>query len=372
MPALETLSVALRLAAGCWLLWRVTLVGPTGGPRRPAALVVPARDEAATLPSLLASLARQLRPGDELVVVDDHSRDGTTAVATAAGATVLAAPALPRGWTGKAWACWTGARATTAGVLVFVDADVTFAPGGLDRVLCEAARAGGLLSVQPYHATRRPYERLSAYFNVVGLMGSGACTPIGDRVSPSGAFGPVLVTDRADYDRAGGHAHPDVRGAVLDDVALARRYRAGARPVRERGGQGTASFRMYPGGLGQLVQGWSKNMAGGAGATRPATLALVVAWLSVAIQAAWWAARLVLTGDGPGRGPWLALAAYVAVAVQLAWMLRRVGRFGVATAALFPLPLAFFLAVFGRSLVLTLVRRRVRWKGRDLALGRSG
>ncbi len=372
MPLLETVSVVLRLLAGCWLLWRVPLVGPPPRPRGLAAVVVPARDEATALPALLGSLVPQLVPGDELVVVDDHSSDDTAGVAVSFGATVMRASALAPGWTGKAAACWVGVQATSAEVLVFVDADVTLAPDGLDRILAEAAGAGGLLSIQPHHVTQRPYERLSGVFNVVGLMGSDVCTPLGDRLAPSGAFGPVLVTGRDDYDAAGGHAHPDVRGAVLDDVALARRYRALGLPVRVRGGKGVATFRMYPDGLGSLAEGWSKNIAGGANATRPLTLMLVVAWLSLHIQATWWAVRFALTGDGPGDGPWLTAAAYGAVALQSAWMLRRVGRFGRGTAALFPLPLAFFLAVFARSLVLTFVRRKVRWKGREIAIDRAG
>jgi 4,4'-diaponeurosporenoate glycosyltransferase len=57
---------------------------------------------------------------------------------------------------------------------------------------------------------------------------------------------------------------------------------------------------------------------------------------------------------------------YVAYATQLAVQLRRVGRFSPLTAALFPVPLAFFLAVFARSLVRTFVRRRVTWRGRTI------
>jgi 4,4'-diaponeurosporenoate glycosyltransferase len=57
---------------------------------------------------------------------------------------------------------------------------------------------------------------------------------------------------------------------------------------------------------------------------------------------------------------------YAAVVAQLVWMLRRVGTYGLLTALLFPVPLAFFLVVFARSAFLTVVRRKVAWKGRDL------
>src|SRR5205814_44671 len=146
-----------------------------------------ARNEASTLPLLLASLRPELVPGDQLIVIDDESTDDTADVAARGGAVVVSAPPLPEGWTGKAWACATGARIATGDTLVFLDADVIVAPGGLHRVL--AAHHGGLLSVQPFHETVRPYERLSLFFNVVAMMGTDAFTPLGTRPQPSGAFG---------------------------------------------------------------------------------------------------------------------------------------------------------------------------------------
>ncbi|MGQ0615704.1 MAG: glycosyltransferase [Acidimicrobiia bacterium] len=368
MPVGDLVSLVVRLLAGCWLLWAVRRPADhgEGASRPPCSIVVPARDEAGTLPALLRSVVPQLAAGDELVVVDDHSGDATATVAAAGGATVVPAPELPPGWTGKAWACWTGAAAARGDVLVFLDADVTMAAGGLGRALAEHRDRcpDGLLSVQPYHVTVKPYERASALFNVVAMMGTDAFTPRGDAVAPRGAFGPCLVTTRDAYEVAGGHEA--VRSSVLDDVALSQRYIAAGRHVVCRGGRGTVSFRMYPRGWRQLLEGWSKNLAGGAGATRVPTTLLVVAWVSLLIQAAWWAVGYALTGDGPGSGPWFTVTAYGAVVAQLAWMLRRVGRFGPITPLLFPLPLVAFLFIFTRSVYLTVVRRKVTWKGRAI------
>jgi 4,4'-diaponeurosporenoate glycosyltransferase len=358
--ALET----LRWLVGIWLLWSIPRCRPTG----PAALdrvavIVPARDEERTLPTLLASLARQEPGPAEVLVVDDSSTDGTVEVARRAGATVVPCGPLPPGWTGKSWACWTGTQATAAPTLVFLDADTEVAPGGLARVVGEHARRGGLVSVQPFHVTERPYERLSAFFNVVSMMGVDAFGPAAARRarSATGAFGPCLVASRDDYAAAGGHEA--VRAEVVEDVALAHRFTEAGRPVACLGGRGTVAFRMYPGGARQLVEGWTKNFATGAGATRPLTFVLISVWLSGVISAAWY-----LGAGTIGRGA--AVAVYAAYAAQLAWMLARVGRFGAATPLAYPVPLAFFLVVFVRSLVLTHVRGEVRWRGRAVAAGR--
>lgn len=371
MSRFDVLSLSLRWLCGCWLLWRVApVVGrrrPDEGPdlfeaeRPPCSVVIPARDEAGTLPTLLASLAAERRPEDEVIVVDDDSSDATVEVARAGGARVVVAPPLPAGWTGKNSACWTGAAAADNDVLVFLDADTELRPGGLDRLLGAHQRRGGLLSVQPYHAVRRAYEQLSAYFNVIAMMGIDAFTPLGDRRAPTGAFGPVLITGRADYDLVGGHA--SVADEILDDVALARRYTEAGLRVTNRGGRGVVRFRMYPDGLSHLLEGWTKNFAGGAAGTRKLTLLLIVAWVSLGIEAALDLGAAVV-GDG-ALGP--VTAVYTAVAVQLAWMLRRLGSFHPLTAVLFPVSLTFFLFVFARSIVDVYVRRRVTWKGRQLA-----
>ena len=185
---LQLLLVVGGWLGGWWLLFAVPVLAAPGGRRsldtsetdahdgaRPRlSVIIPARDEAASLPHLLASLVPQLAPGDELIVVDDRSTDATAALAREAGALVIEAPELPDGWTGKSWACHHGAVTATGEVLVFFDADVRLAPGALSAAVDLHRRQGGLVSVQPYHETERAYERLSALFNVVAFMGVGA------------------------------------------------------------------------------------------------------------------------------------------------------------------------------------------------------
>lgn len=340
--------------AGWWLLWRVPVPAPAPEADRPAlSVIIPARDEEASLRQVLGSLRPQLRPGDEVIVVDDHSSDATAKVAVAEGATVVAAPELPPGWVGKTWACHTGAARATNALMAFLDADTRVEPGGLDRLVAGHAETGGLYSVQPWHDVPRPHERLAALFNVVAMMGTGAFTPLGSRRSV-GAFGPCLVTAASDYHASGGHA--GVRGAVLDDLALASRYRAAGRSVAIRGGRGTIRFRMYPGGIGPLVEGFSKNFAAAAVSVRPLTVVLIGAWIAAL------SAPVALAPVEPA----LAALCYLAAAGQLVAHLRRIGGFGSITAVVYVVPLVFFIAVFFRSLWSTFVRGEVRWKGREV------
>ena len=378
MTVLVLVGVLLTtMGAAHWFLSDLRTVSRGGGHRDGAAsvsVVIPARNEAATLPALLGSLQRLTVTVRDIVVVDDDSRDATASVAASAGARVLNPGPPPSGWTGKAWACHVGAHATSGELLLFLDADTVLAPDALDCLVELHARHGGLVSVQPFHGVVRTYEHLSAYFNVVALVASGAFAP-----RPGGrpmAFGPCLLTSRAAYEQAGGHSA--VRAEILDDVKLALAYHRAGLPVRCLVGGKSIRMRSYPGGIRQLADGWTKNFASGASAAPPGATLAAVAWVSahhaVAVGAA---LALIEAGTGLGasltHGPAaLWTLAWVGAAWQLRSILRRIGSFGWWTWVLFPVPLLAFDVLFARSAALTAVRRSVRWRGRDVDLRRRG
>ncbi len=345
----DVLAAAGAVAVGALLL-RTPRLQPARPPANAAAcsVVVPARDEAANLPALLASLAAgDVRPG-EVIVVDDESSDGTADVAAREGATVVRPGPLPPGWMGKPWACAAGADAARHDVLVFLDADVRLAPGGLAAVLAALEHVGGLVSVQPQHRPGRAVEQLSVVFNVCGVAGAGGGAPGRARV----AFGPCLVVGRAEHDRLGGHAA--VAASVIEDVDLARRARRLGVPVSTFRGGDLITFRMYPGGWRAMIDGWTKNIALGAGASPWWALLATVAWVTglgaVAVRLA--------------TPSWPAVVAYALAALTCGWVFRRIGRFRWWTALCFPVPLAVFLGVFVRSLFAVATRRPVAWRGR--------
>ena len=120
-------------------------------------VIVPARNEEDCLGACLRSLVSQseeifeLDRDWELIVVDDHSTDGTAEIARGFdGVTVMEAGELQLGWTGKANAIWTAVKRARGRWLLFTDADTIHEPGNLRRALHEAARHKvGMLSYSP-------------------------------------------------------------------------------------------------------------------------------------------------------------------------------------------------------------------------------
>src|ERR1700758_2038491 len=102
-------------------------------------VIIPARNEEASLGSCLESLVAQTGVQFEIIVVNDHSTDRTREIATSfPGVRVLDASPLPPGWTGKNNAVATGAREARAPWLLLTDADTVHLLGSLARALQEA------------------------------------------------------------------------------------------------------------------------------------------------------------------------------------------------------------------------------------------
>ncbi len=354
---LPALLCAMGLPAGMLLIWRV----PTCPPGKPCgtklSIIIPARNEEQNLPRLLASIYQSTTRPSEIIVVDDASTDNTAELAASFGARVLTSAEKPKKWTGKAWACYQGAHSASGEVLLFLDADTFFLPGGLEALISCWLRERDqslVVSLLPYHEMRAPYEQLSLFFNILMAAGAGGFgTFSGPRL-----FGQSLLISRQTYFAAGGHAA--VRGVILENLRWAARLRDCGARIFCAGGRGTLHMRMFPDGFSQMSQSWAKAFLQGAGDSGAAVLAVSIAWIS-----ALWSTAL-LFGMPPGYGRISLALVYALFAIQIGWMARRLGAYRFLTCALFPLPLAYFCAVFGRAAAQRALGRKATWRGREV------
>jgi 4,4'-diaponeurosporenoate glycosyltransferase len=352
-------------ALGFFFLWRIPLLIKDDGLHldpNSVSIIIPARNEAGNIARLLGSLEDQsLHPG-EIIVVDDHSEDGTAAVAEKSGCTLIRSKGIPAGWLGKPWACWQGAQRAGGEFLLFLDADVFLTSDGIAKIMATFSEDKDLISIQPYHRMEKPYERLSAIFNMITMAGMNAFTAFGSKLKPAGAFGPSLMCRREDYFKLGGHER--VHGEILENMALGRVFIKEGRRVSCYGGKGSLQFRMYPEGLRSLVQGFGKGFGIGANAISIVSLFMIVCWVFGGVSLTRHLIQSVVVGNETGLLLFLALdVMYVG---QIHWMLSRIGNFGFSTAVVYQIPLLFFVLVFFLSIAQTFVFRRSRWKGRTV------
>lgn len=226
----------------------------------PVSVIVPARDEEANIAPCFTSLLAQSAPPAELLVVDDRSTDGTARVVRALASEeprlrLLATEGLPEGWTGKNNACRVGYEASTQPWLLFTDADTTHAPGSLASALAFAEeRKLDALSLLPRLEARSFWEQ------VVQPMLGGVCVlwypalRVNDPSDPTVfASGQYFLVRREAYLAVGGHN--ECRGALLEDIAMARALKKSQRRFFLGYGTAMVATRMYT-SLGNLWAGW--------------------------------------------------------------------------------------------------------------------
>lgn len=196
----------------------------TGMPR--VSIIIPARDEAANLGRLLASLLNLDYGSYEVIVVDDDSHDATHFVAGEFDSILIRSGGPPAGWTGKAYACYLGALAATGDWLLFTDADTEHAPLSLASIMGYALdRRLEAVSILPSQDLTSLTERLVLPFAYqqffVGVPGAR----INDAHSPTTlANGQYMLIRRDGYEKVGGYEA--VRQSVVDDVRLAHLMKA--------------------------------------------------------------------------------------------------------------------------------------------------
>src|SRR3974377_1656974 len=94
------------------------------GKKPEVSVIIPARNEEASLAACLESLVAQSGVDFEVIVVNDHSTDRTHEIAASfRGIRVIEAGPLPQGWTGKNNAVACAAREARGEWLPFVGDD---------------------------------------------------------------------------------------------------------------------------------------------------------------------------------------------------------------------------------------------------------
>lgn len=262
---LSLLSFLGFLSLGAWgylalahgLFWRPLLrEGDSGPAALPSVdIIVPARDEAEALPVTLPSLLAQDYPGGwRVILVDDHSSDGTEALARKIAADrggsdrlqVVSAPDLADGWRGKVAAMNVGVTHSQAEMILFTDADIRHGEHSL-RHLVARAEAGKLDLVSRMvmlNCTSFAEKLLIPAF----VFFFGMLYPFRranhPKSSVAAAAGGTMLVRRAMLDKIGGMAC--IKSALIDDCSLARAIKNAGGRIELALTRDIVSIRPYP------------------------------------------------------------------------------------------------------------------------------
>ena len=336
-------------------------------PTRSVVAVIPARDEADVIGPAVGSLLAQDYSGPmHIVVVDDHSGDGTAAIArdAAAGAgaaerlTLIAAEPLPSGWSGKLWALRQGiaaARAYEPDFLLLTDADIVHAPHNLSALVARAEAGYDLASLMVRLHCESAWERLLipafVWFFFMLYPPRWVADP-GARTAA--AAGGCMLIRRDALERIGGV--DSIRHEIIDDCALARRVKAQEGRVWLGLARDTQSIREYR-SWRPLWDMIARCAFAQLGYSAAALIGMVLALLVIFVMPP----LLLLSGSAVpmafGGLAWLAMSlAYVPML--------RFYRCPVALAPLLPLIALFYTAATIGSAVQFWRGRGGNWKGR--------
>lgn len=317
-------------------------------------LVVPARDEGATVKAALQGRLNEGYPALEVVFVDDRSTDDTGArarelAATEPRLTVTRVDTLPEGWLGKVNALQQGLSVAKGEWILFSDADVHLAPGTLERIIAWAEtekvdHVCAMPSVQPGDLLTS--LSLASFFRVVVLGGKLWAVP-NDKSKAAAGIGAFNLFRRAALDRTPGLEW--LKMEVGDDMALGvmlKRHGARQRVVIAQEG---VTLQFYP-SYSAMARALEKN-----GAQLPLVPMVFALSLLVTLEAGWIAGLAT---------PWwpaalaVGLLASVTGVVAARWLRNPVG-----PAVFSVLGTVLIAAVLVRSSVLAWKRGGVVWRG---------
>ncbi|MCU1248607.1 MAG: glycosyl transferase family 2 [Edaphobacter sp.] len=323
-------------------------------------IIVPARNEAADIAATLHSLLAQDYPNLQIIAVDDRSTDqtgdliDTIATEHPDQLRALHVTELPAGWLGKTHAMALAARQASTDYLLFTDADVLFRSDAIRRALAHAVAtsADHLVTIPTTLIHRWDEAAILGFFQTFALWGARPWR-VADAKSKRDALGigAFNLLSRSAYLHIGGFE--SLRMEILEDLALARRIKHAGLVQRVAFGRGLVSLH-WASGVAGLVGVMTKNLFSAFRFSIGLAL-LGCLWLFVFCVAP--AAGLFFT---PTRIP---ATLTIAAVVWAYGLMSRHSGISTGYALFFPFGALVFIFTLLRSMLMTLKRGGVMWRG---------
>jgi cellulose synthase/poly-beta-1,6-N-acetylglucosamine synthase-like glycosyltransferase len=227
-------------------------------------IIVPARNEEKSIEKAVTSFCSQDYPLFEVIVVDDGSTDATPQILADlktrfSNLKVIDGQDPPDGWLGKPNALEIGKNEARGQWLLFVDADVVYAPDLLRRAMAFVLRKkAGMLFLAPNFTTKGVMEAVlmsTIYFVAAAAFPTYLATHSKNKHFAGG--GGVFNLVRSDALTVCG-AFESLKDAVVDDIGLGYKVKAAGYRLAGAMAGSLIHIRMYQ-GTSETVKGFTKN-----------------------------------------------------------------------------------------------------------------
>lgn len=342
---------------------------PTSMSLPSVSVLIPARNEAGNIEACVTAFLSQEYPHFEVLVLNDHSTDGTMEILTRLASQnprlrVLEGLPLPAGWHGKHWACHQLSRAATGELILFTDADTRHGSTTLrDSVSALLAEKADLVTAFPREEVVSWGERL-----IVPVIGFGIISFLPIYLvrhlkwpTLSVTIGQFMLFRREAYKAIGGYE--SVRNHLVDDVSLGRLILAHDYQWRLMDGTGHVTCRMHH-NFSEAVEGFTKNAFAFFDYRLLPFFTILALLIFVFIKPLWALLTWNLGAQGVSFPPNLAGIA-VLESLLLWWIAYRRFKIPSYLVLLYPFSLILIILIALRSVVLTLTGSAT-WKDRKL------
>ena len=332
------------------------------GPR--VSIIVPARNEEAHIRETLTRLLALEYSNYEIIAVNDRSNDGTGPIMDEIAARpesyrklrVIHVTELPPGWLGKTHAMWTAGKQSSGDWLLFTDADVQFKPDSVRRAIAyaEAERADHVV-LFPRMIMKQPGEKMmTAFFQTLFVFGHRPWKVADPRTRDHMGEGAFNLIRRRVYESIG--TYQALRMEILDDMKLGKVVKNAGHAQRNVFGADLISIRWAKGAMGMVNNPtknfyavmsfqWPRALASGVG------LAFLNLWpFFGALLAPGWA--------------WLPYAIALASMFSIYAGMSKQSDVPPYYFVLHPMSTTLFVYTMLRSMIITLGRGGVEWRGR--------
>jgi len=326
-------------------------------------IIVPARNEEHDIEQTLLRLLALDYDNYEVIAVDDRSSDRTGEIIARLARSkdahgilkVISIEALPSAWVGKTHAMWTAAQQATGDWLLFTDADVQFKPDSVRRAIAyaEAERADHVV-LFPRMIMKQPGEKMvTAFFLTLFVFGHRPWKVANPRTRDHMGVGAFNLIRRRVYESIG--TYQALRMEILDDMKLGKVVKNAGYAQRNVFGADLISIRWAKSAMG-MVNNLTKNFYAVMSFQWPRALASCVGLAFLNLLPFFGA----LLAHGWARLPYaIALASMFSIYAGMSKQSDVPPYYFV----LHPVSTILFVYTMLRSMIVTLGRGGVEWRG---------